>query len=71
MPLAVLGHVANAWRRAWFARAPGEVASVERDGAAVDGPQAGQSFDELGLPVALDAGDREDLATAAPRATRP
>ena len=39
------------------------------DLARVDGPQPDDRLDELGLAVALDAGDGDDLARRAPRAT--
>src|SRR3954466_10052847 len=42
--------------------APGDVDAVDQDVAGENGAQSGQGFDELGLAIALDAGDAENLA---------
>lgn len=42
----------------------GHVQAVDGDAAAIERAQAGQHFDQLALPVALDAGYADDLAGA-------
>ena len=59
---AVLGDVGDARAQPRPRRRAGEVAAVQRDRAGRRGPQAHQRLAQLGLPVALDAGDAEDLA---------
>ena len=58
---AVLGDVGDARAQPCPRRRAGEVAAVQRDRAGRRGPQAHQRLAQLGLPVALDARDAQDL----------
>ena len=61
---AVLGDVADAVVEALARTVLADVAALEEDLAGVGLDQSQQRLDQLGLAVALDAGDPEDLAGA-------
>ncbi len=68
--LAVLGDVGDA--RRWRSRALARVMSLRRRKVTVpagDAAQAGERLDQLGLAVALDPGDADDLAGADVKST--
>ena len=64
MLVPVLGDVAHAHETALADGGVGDVLALERDPAARGGLQPGQGVDELGLAVAVDARDADDLARA-------
>ena len=64
VPLAVLGHVAEPRLAPTPGRPRGDVLAAEADATGVDLAEAHQHLDELGLAVALDAGDADDLTPA-------
>lgn len=61
MAVPVLGDVADALLAALAGGQRGDVLVEEADGAGVGVAQADERVDQLGLAVALDAGDAEDL----------
>ncbi len=62
MAVAVLGDVADALLAALAGGPGGDLLVDEGDRAGVGGLEADERVDQLGLAVALDAGDAEDLA---------
>src|SRR3546814_4625824 len=59
---AVLGHIADAGLETLASAVAGDVLAVEQDLSGVRLDQAEQRLDQLGLSVALDPGDPDDLA---------
>src|SRR3546814_5738692 len=59
---AVLGHIADAGLGTLASAVAGDVLAVEQDLSGVRLDQAEQRLDQLGLSVALDPGDPDDLA---------
>lgn len=62
VPVAVLGDDGHPVLAALARRRAGDVRTVQREGARVEGPHAHDGVDQFGLAVALDAGDAEHLA---------
>ena len=62
--LAILGNVADAGVRGLPGRRTRDVDAMRSMGPRRRGAHAGERLDELALPIAVDAGDRDDLARA-------